>query len=94
MIEDYYRREYLAHGSCPPGLAKKGNGCLPPGQAKKQWVIGQPLPATVVIRPLPRDLVIRIGLPPTGYGWGYADGSIVLYTLVGHMLLDVVDNLF
>ena len=21
---------------CPPGLAKKNNGCLPPGQAKKQ----------------------------------------------------------
>ena len=27
----------LAQGfaGCPPGLAKKGNGCLPPGQAKK-----------------------------------------------------------
>lgn len=22
-------------GNCPPGLAKKGNGCMPPGQAKK-----------------------------------------------------------
>lgn len=22
-------------GGCPPGLAKKNNGCLPPGQAKK-----------------------------------------------------------
>jgi hypothetical protein len=21
---------------CPPGLAKRGNGCMPPGQAKKQ----------------------------------------------------------
>jgi hypothetical protein len=21
---------------CPPGLAKKDNGCMPPGQAKKQ----------------------------------------------------------
>ncbi len=31
-------REYFAHkygrGNCPPGLAKKNNGCLPPGQAK------------------------------------------------------------
>ena len=25
-----------AHRACPPGLAKKNNGCLPPGQAKKQ----------------------------------------------------------
>src|ERR1700755_1453967 len=31
----YYRTEYSA-GRCPPGLAKKDNGCLPPGQAKKQ----------------------------------------------------------
>ena len=23
-------------GGCPPGLAKKHNGCMPPGQAKKQ----------------------------------------------------------
>lgn len=28
---------------CPPGLAKKGNGCLPPGQAKK--LVGTILPA-------------------------------------------------
>jgi hypothetical protein len=26
---------------CPPGLAKKGNGCLPPGQARK--LVGAPL---------------------------------------------------
>ena len=28
------RVEYLSGGSCPPGLAKKNNGCLPPGHAK------------------------------------------------------------
>jgi hypothetical protein len=28
---------------CPPGLAKKGNGCLPPGQAKKHFARGQRL---------------------------------------------------
>jgi hypothetical protein len=27
--------------SCPPGLARKGNGCLPPGQAKKLFARGQ-----------------------------------------------------
>ncbi|HYW16485.1 MAG TPA: hypothetical protein VE891_10100 [Allosphingosinicella sp.] len=27
--------------ACPPGLAKKGNGCLPPGQAKKHFARGQ-----------------------------------------------------
>ena len=28
-------------GNCPPGLAKKNDGCTPPGQAKKQYNIGQ-----------------------------------------------------
>ncbi|MEQ7873379.1 hypothetical protein ABDK56_05170 [Sphingomonas sp. ASV193] len=28
-------------GGCPPGLAKKNNGCLPPGQAKKRYNVGQ-----------------------------------------------------
>ncbi|MCF2515007.1 hypothetical protein LVY65_08005 [Sphingomonas sp. G124] len=30
---------------CPPGLAKKGNGCLPPGQARKY--VGTPLNAAL-----------------------------------------------
>ena len=34
------------HGAtnCPRGLARKGNGCLPPGQAKKLYSVGQRLP--------------------------------------------------
>jgi hypothetical protein len=28
-------------GGCPPGLAKKHNGCMPPGQAKKMFRVGQ-----------------------------------------------------
>jgi hypothetical protein len=31
-------------GGCPPGLAKKHNGCMPPGQAKKLYRIGQRYP--------------------------------------------------
>ena len=30
-----------SRGNCPPGLAKKQNGCLPPGQAKKLYNVGQ-----------------------------------------------------
>ena len=30
---DYSPR--IATGACPPGLANKNNGCLPPGQARK-----------------------------------------------------------
>jgi hypothetical protein len=30
-----------ARGNCPPGLAKKQNGCMPPGRAKKLYNVGQ-----------------------------------------------------
>lgn len=35
---------------CPPGLAKKGNGCLPPGQAKK--LVGTALAPSIMSRSL------------------------------------------
>ena len=44
---DEFRDRRVAYNglsdNCPPGLAKKNNGCLPPGQAKK--LIGGLLPA-------------------------------------------------
>lgn len=42
------RDERYAGGgkACPPGLAKKNNGCLPPGQAKKIFGVGDRLPAS------------------------------------------------
>lgn len=44
-------------GGCPPGLAKKGNGCMPPGQAAK--FIGQPLASAArlaALEPLPLSM--------------------------------------
>ena len=32
---------HSASGRCPPGLARKHNGCMPPGQAKKLYNVGQ-----------------------------------------------------
>ena len=32
-------------GGCPPGLAKKNPPCMPPGQAKKLFGVGQRVPA-------------------------------------------------
>ena len=41
VVRTYYRTEYAA-GRCPPGLAKKNNGCLPPGQAKRRGPSANP----------------------------------------------------
>lgn len=33
-----------AGANCPPGLAKKSPACIPPGQAKKMFNVGQRVP--------------------------------------------------
>ena len=62
-VRSWYRNEYAA-GRCPPGLAKKNNGCLPPGQAKRMWNMGEPLPRQVAYYPLPRELYAQLTPPP------------------------------
>jgi hypothetical protein len=49
---DYNDRGFI--GGCPPGLAKKHNGCMPPGQAKN--LIGQRLPSAFRSSMLPLSL--------------------------------------
>ena len=65
-------------GGCPPGLAKKHNGCMPPGQAKKLYSIGQRWPGNYGYRwnynQIPYDLRNRYGFDPDDryyYGDGY-----------------------
>jgi hypothetical protein len=41
----YEADSYGGPRGCPPGLAKKHNGCLPPGQAKKMYGVGDRYPA-------------------------------------------------
>ncbi|HEY6821883.1 MAG TPA: hypothetical protein VI321_07665, partial [Burkholderiales bacterium] len=62
-VREYYEHEFEGGKRCPPGLAKKHNGCMPPGQEKK-WEMGRPLPRDVVYYPVPPELEVRIGLPP------------------------------
>ena len=38
-----------SHQGCPPGIAKKNNGCLPPGQAKKILGLGDRLEGDYVL---------------------------------------------
>jgi hypothetical protein len=79
--------------SCPPGLAKKGNGCLPPGQAKKRYSVGQPLPPGFVIQPLPADLLRRVGSPPTGYVYAAVDGDLLKLVAGSLLVVDAIEGL-
>jgi len=69
---------FYGAGGCPPGLAKKAIPCVPPGQAKKLYNVGQRFPVGYGSRlgydQIPYDLRSRYGLNPYGnyyYGDGY-----------------------
>jgi hypothetical protein len=92
VVYQYYRTEFSA-GRCPPGLAKKGNGCLPPGQAKKLWVIGQPLPPAVVYQPVPPVVVEQLAPIPPGYEYVRVDDDVLLMNKANRLVADVVNDL-
>jgi hypothetical protein len=93
IVYQYYRTEFSA-GRCPPGLAKKGNGCLPPGQAKKQlWVVGQPLPPAVIYQPVPRAVVQQLAPVPPGYDYVRVDNDVLLMDMTNRMVADVVNDI-
>ncbi len=66
-------------GGCPPGLAKKNNGCLPPGQAKKLYNIGQRWPGNYGYawnyNQIPYDMRTQYGFNPN-YRYYYGDGYV------------------
>lgn len=91
-----YVRSYAgerAGRACPPGLAKKNNGCLPPGQAAKRYRVGESLTAGIVIGSVPAELTVRIGLPPPGYAYGVIDGDLVKLVVGSLLVVDAIEGL-
>ena len=88
----YFVKEH-GRGNCPPGLAKKQNGCLPPGQAKKRYVVGHSLPQGIVVQNLPAELSVRIGSAPPGYRYGIVDGDLVKLALGTMLVVDAIEGL-
>ena len=91
IVQNYYHEQFRA-GRCPPGLAKKHNGCMPPGQAKK-WIVGRPLPRDVIFYNMPQALVVQIGRPPAGYRYVRVASDILLIVLGTGMVIDAIQNL-
>jgi len=91
IVHDYYAGQFQV-GRCPPGLAKKHNGCVPPGQAKK-WAMGQPLPRDVVIYGLPSTIIGQIGMPPAGYRYVRVANDILLISTGTRMVVDAILDL-
>ena len=79
-------------GFCPPGLVKKGSGCLPPGQAKL-WRKGERLPQGVVYYDVPRSVVVTLGAPPPGYKYVRVASDILLIAIGTSMVIDAMEDL-
>lgn len=91
VARDYYHQEFSS-GHCPPGLAKKHNGCMPPGQARK-WSRGRPLPRDVAYYDVPHSLVVQLGVPPSGYRYVRVASDILLIATGTMMVMDAIEDL-
>lgn len=87
-IREYYEPLYR-NADCPPGLKKKRNGCLPPGQAKK-WAIGRPLPRDVIYYEVPPHL---IGSSPAGYRLVRVASDILMIAIGSGIVVDAITDL-
>lgn len=90
-LHEHYAQEFRA-GHCPPGLAKKHNGCQAPGQARK-WRLGQPLPRDVVFYDLSPTVVAHLGPPPQGYRYVRVATDVLLIAVGTGMVVDAIQDL-
>jgi hypothetical protein len=91
IVRNYYDDEFRG-GRCPPGLAKKHNGCMPPGQAKK-WTVGRPLPRDVIYHNVPAPLLAQLDRAPAGHRYARVASDILLITLGSGTVIDAIQNL-
>lgn len=91
VVREFYGVE-VNKGKCPPGLAKKGNGCQAPGQAKK-WRIGQPLAKDVQFYDLPHELRVRLPAPPPNHRYVQVAGDILMIAVGSSMVVDAMEDL-
>ena len=90
-VQEYYQSPARGKG-CPPGLAKKGNGCMPPGQAKK-WARGRPLPHDIVVYDLPSDLRYRLPPPPAGHRYVQLGVDVLMIAIGTSMVVDAIEDI-
>lgn len=90
LIKNYYTTSAKS-GNCPPGLAKKNNGCQPPGQLQK-WQRGNTLPGNVQYYDLPAALIAELGRTPDGAKVVQVGTDVLLVSIATGIILDVFDS--
>ncbi|MBI5279261.1 MAG: RcnB family protein [Burkholderiales bacterium] len=90
VVRTYYTDHYSGGKACPPGLAKKNNGCMPPGQARK-YVVGQPL--RVSYYAVPQPVLVTLPPAPVGYRYVTVNGDILLIAITTRIVVDALSGL-
>ena len=90
VVRDWYGDRARQAGRCPPGLAKKYPGCIPPGQWKK----GYRIPSTwsnyyVGYDRLPDFYRDRYEMNPD-YRYMYRDGRVYVIDAITRSIIDVL----
>jgi len=78
------------HRACPAGLARKHNGCVPPGHAKRV-IVGQPVPAGTVYV-VPQPVLSTLPPAPAGYRYAVVDNQVVLVS-ESNIVVDIIRSL-
>ncbi len=90
-----YRYYGIGHadGACPAGLVKKTYGCLPPGDGKARWTIGQHLADDELVYPLPAVLLGELSPPPSGYEYGRVGNDVLVIGIESRLVVGALAGL-
>jgi Ni/Co efflux regulator RcnB len=86
VIHRYLSDHYRPY--CPPGLAKKRNGCRSPGHTKR-YFIGRPI-AREIWQPVPYDLFAKLRPAPAGHRYVMVDRDVLLISEASHNVIDAI----
>ena len=92
FARQYYTTTYSNGKRCPPGLAKKNNGCLPPGQVRN-LAVGQPVPTNVTVYSVAQPVIRMLPPAPVGYRYARIGGDIVLVQQQNNIIVDIIQGL-
>ena len=92
FARQYYTTTYSDGKRCPPGLAKKNNGCLPPGQVRN-LTVGQPVPTNVTVYSVAQPVIRMLPPAPVGYRYARIGGDIVLVQQQNNIIVDIIQGL-
>jgi len=92
FAREYYSTTYKDGKRCPPGLAKKNNGCLPPGQVRN-LAVGQPVPTNVTVYSVAQPVIRMLPPAPVGYRYARIGGDIVLVQQQNNIIVDIIQGL-